>query len=93
MNPPHHTTEFLIKDSMVKLISSSDDELIGEKIQLLIHDRRTSVFLTGIEFVFPSDALRYPLYTQSSLKTKNPIINWKKSVWLFRCQQSEKSSS
>ena len=48
MNPPHHTTEFLIKDTMVKLISSSDDELIGEKIQLLIHDRRTSVFLTGI---------------------------------------------
>ena len=32
MNPPHHTTEFLIKDTMVKLISSSDDELIGEKI-------------------------------------------------------------
>ena len=48
MNSPHQTTEFPIKDTIVKLISSNDDELIGEKIQLLIHDRRTSVFLTGI---------------------------------------------
>ena len=31
MNPPHHTTEFLIKDTMVKLISSSDDELNRRK--------------------------------------------------------------
>ena len=34
-----------IKDTMVKLISPNDDELIGEKIQLFIHDRRTYVYL------------------------------------------------